>query len=68
VFLQEGVLGYVTSCRVLVVLPIISFLPSVSGLEFSFFDGDAGALLQSQLGVLCLYALWEAGLLAPAEY
>jgi hypothetical protein len=47
VFLREGYAGYVTHCRVLVVMQITSFLPSVKDLEFPLFDGGAGALLQS---------------------
>jgi hypothetical protein len=44
VFLREG---YAGACRVLLVLPITSFLPSVRGLEFPLFDRGTGALLQS---------------------
>jgi hypothetical protein len=54
VFLRERYAGYVTPCSVLVVVPITSFLPSVRGLEFPFFDGGTGALLQSQWGSLGL--------------
>jgi hypothetical protein len=57
VFLREGYAGYVTSCCVLVVVLITSFLPSVRWLEFPFFNGGTGALLQSQRGVLDLCAL-----------
>jgi hypothetical protein len=67
VFLRDGYAGYVTSCRVLVVLQITSFLSSVMGLEFLPFDGGIRALLQSQFGMLGLYALLAAALLAPAE-
>jgi hypothetical protein len=48
VFLREGCAGYVTLCRVLVVVPITSFLPVVRRLEFPLFIGGSGALLQSQ--------------------
>jgi hypothetical protein len=44
-----------------------SFLLSARGLEFLLFDWGKEALLQSQWGVLSLCALWEAGILAPAE-
>jgi hypothetical protein len=37
------------------------------GLEFLPFDGGIRALLQSQFGMLGLYALLAAALLAPAE-
>jgi hypothetical protein len=42
VFLREGYAGYVIPCRVLVVVPVASFLPSVRRLEFLFFDGGKG--------------------------
>jgi hypothetical protein len=42
VLLREGYSGYVILCRVLVVVPIASFLPSVRGLEFPLFDGMQG--------------------------
>jgi hypothetical protein len=45
VLLREGYAGYVTTCRVLVVVLIVSFLPLVRGLEFLLFDGSSGALL-----------------------
>jgi hypothetical protein len=45
VFLREGCARYVTPCRVLFVVPIASFLPSVRGLEFPLSDGDTKALL-----------------------
>jgi hypothetical protein len=45
VFLREGYAGYVTPCKVLIVVLITSFLPSLRGLEFSLFDGDAETLL-----------------------
>jgi hypothetical protein len=67
VFLREGYVGYVTLCRVLLVMQITSFLPEVKGLEFLLFDGGAGALLQSQWGALGLCTLWTAGLLASEE-
>jgi predicted metal-dependent hydrolase len=67
VFLREGYAGYVTPCRVLVVVLITFFLSSVSGLEFLLFDGDTGSLLKLQWGALGLYVLQGAGLLAPAE-
>jgi hypothetical protein len=67
VFLREGYTGYITPCRVLAMVQITSFLPSVRGLEFPLFDGSTGALLQSQWDMLGLCALWEASLLAPAE-
>jgi hypothetical protein len=67
VILREEYTGYVTPCRVLVVVPITSFLSSVRGLEFLLFDGGTGALLQLQWGALGLCVLWGAGLLAPAE-
>jgi hypothetical protein len=50
VLLREGDAGYVAPFKVLVVLQITSFLPSVWGLEFLFFDECTGALLQSQWG------------------
>jgi hypothetical protein len=56
-----------TPCKVLIVVPITSFLYSARGLEFLLFDRDAGALLQSQWGVLGLCALWGISILAPAE-
>jgi hypothetical protein len=62
VFLREGYAGYVVPCRILVMLWITSFLPSVRRLEFPLFDEGAGALLQSPWGVLGLCALWRAGL------
>jgi hypothetical protein len=46
VFLREGYAEYVTPCRVRVVVTITSFLSSVRGLEFPFFDGGTRALLQ----------------------
>jgi hypothetical protein len=67
VFLRERYAGNVTPCSVLVVLQITSFLPSARRVEFLLFDWGTGTLLQSQRGVLGLCALWEAGLLAPAE-
>jgi hypothetical protein len=67
VFLRERYAGYVSHCRVLVVVPVTSFLPSAKGLEFSLFDGGREALLQSQWGALGLCALWSTGLLAPSE-
>jgi hypothetical protein len=45
VFLREGCAGNVAPCRVLAVVQITSFLPSVRGLEFPLFDADAGTLL-----------------------
>jgi hypothetical protein len=39
---------YVIPCRVLIVVPIVSFLPSVRGLKFLLFNEGAGALLQLQ--------------------
>jgi hypothetical protein len=45
--LREGYAGYVTDCRVLVVVPIASFLPSVRGMEFPLFEEGVGTLLQS---------------------
>jgi hypothetical protein len=53
--------------KVLVVLQITSFFPSVNGLESLLFDGSCSALLQSQWEALGLCALWGAGLLPPAE-
>jgi hypothetical protein len=47
-FLREWDAGYVTPCRVLLVVPIASFLSSVRRLEFLPFGGGTGALLQSQ--------------------
>jgi hypothetical protein len=41
-FLREGYVGCVTPCRILVVVPITSFLPSVRRLEFLFFGGLQG--------------------------
>jgi hypothetical protein len=49
------------------VLQITSFLPSARRVEFLLFDWGTGTLLQSQRGVLGLCALWEAGLLVPAQ-
>jgi hypothetical protein len=46
VFLREELF------RVLVVVPITSFLPLVRGLLFLPFGGGSGTLLQSQQGVL----------------
>jgi hypothetical protein len=66
VFLREGCAGYITPCRVLVVVPITSFLPSVKGLELLLFNGGTMALLQSQWGALDLYAVWGVGLLVAA--
>jgi hypothetical protein len=37
VFLREGYAGHVASCRILIVVLIASFLPSVRGLEFLLF-------------------------------
>jgi hypothetical protein len=45
VFLKEGYAGYVTPCRVLVVVLITSFLSPVRGLEFLLFEEGAGVLL-----------------------
>jgi hypothetical protein len=42
VFVREGHAGYITPCRVLVVVPIASFLPSVKGLEFPLLIGVQG--------------------------
>jgi hypothetical protein len=67
VFLSVGYAGYVTPCRVLIVVPIISFLSSLRGLEFPLFDWSSEALLQSQWGMLGFCALEEAGLLAPLD-
>jgi hypothetical protein len=67
VFLRDGYAGNVTPCRVLVMVQITSFLFSVRGLELQLYDGGVEHLLQSQRSVLCLCALWKAGLLAPAE-
>jgi hypothetical protein len=39
VFLSGRYAGYVTPCRVLVVVSIASFFPSVRRLEFLLFDG-----------------------------
>jgi hypothetical protein len=50
-FLREGYTGYVTLCRILVML-ITFFLFSVRGLDLLPFGGVAGALLQLQWGVL----------------
>jgi hypothetical protein len=63
VFLREGYARNVNHCRVLVVVQITSFLPSVRGLNFPLFDGGIGTLPQSQWGVLDLdlCALWETG-------
>jgi hypothetical protein len=47
-FLREGYAGYLIPCRILVVVLITSFIPSVRGLEFLLFDGGIGILLQSQ--------------------
>jgi hypothetical protein len=58
VVLREEYAGYVAPDRVLVVVSIASFLPSVRGLEFPLFDGGTGALLQSQWRALGLCALW----------
>jgi hypothetical protein len=66
-FPQSGYAGNVTPSRVLVVVRITSFLPSVRGLEFLHFDRGVGIVLQSQWGMLSLCALWEAGILIPAE-
>jgi hypothetical protein len=66
-FLRKGYAGNVTPVRVLVLMLITSFLPSVKGLEFLLFDVDVESLLQSQWGVLGLCALREAGLLASAD-
>jgi hypothetical protein len=46
-FLREGYACYVTPCRILVVVLITSFLSSVRGLEFLFYDGGTEAFLQS---------------------
>jgi hypothetical protein len=59
VFLREQYVGYVTLCRVLVVVQITSFLSSVRELEFLLFDGDTGALLQLQGGALGVCVLWS---------
>jgi hypothetical protein len=48
VFLREGYAGNFTPCWVLVVVQIISFLPSARGLEFPIFDSGMGTLLPSQ--------------------
>jgi hypothetical protein len=45
VVLREGYAGSAALCRVLVVVTVTSFLPSVRGMEFSFFDGGSVALL-----------------------
>jgi hypothetical protein len=42
------------------------FLPSARGLEFPLFDGGMWTLLQL-CGACQVSALWETGLLAPAE-
>jgi hypothetical protein len=47
VFLREGYAGYVTPCRILVVLQITSFLLSASQLEFQLFDGGMGTLMKT---------------------
>jgi hypothetical protein len=50
VFLREGCAGYITPCRVLVVVPITSFLPSVRRLEeeILLLNQGSGVLLQVQ--------------------
>jgi hypothetical protein len=58
VFLRERYAGYIIPCRVLVVVQITIFLSSVRGLECLIFYGSAGALLQSQFGVLSLCVPW----------
>jgi hypothetical protein len=47
VFVREDYARNVTLYRVLVVVQIISFLPSPRDLEFSLFDGGVRTLLQS---------------------
>jgi hypothetical protein len=51
VFLRKWYAEFITLYRVLVVVMITSFVSSVRGLEFLFFDGSAGVLLQSEWGV-----------------
>jgi hypothetical protein len=48
VFLREGYAGHVTPHRVLLVVPITSFLSSAWGLAFKLFDVCTEALLQLQ--------------------
>jgi hypothetical protein len=57
-FPQRGYTGNVTFSRVLVVVLITSFLPSVRGLEFLLLDGGMGTLQKSYWGMLSLCALW----------
>jgi hypothetical protein len=45
VFLREVHAGYVIPCRVFVLMPVVSFLPSVRGLEYPLSDGSPEALL-----------------------
>jgi hypothetical protein len=59
VFLREGNAGYITCCRVLVVVPITTFLPSARRLTFPYSDVGTGALLESQWGALGLCVLWR---------
>jgi hypothetical protein len=51
---QRGVCWKIIPSRVLIVVPLASFFPSVRGLEFPFFHGGTVALLQSQWGSLGL--------------
>jgi hypothetical protein len=48
VFLREGYARYVIPCRVLAVVQMTSFLPSVRELDSQLFDGGVVTLLQFQ--------------------
>jgi hypothetical protein len=66
VFLREWYVGYVTPCRVLVVVLITSFLPSVRGLSSCSLMRAQG-LFCSLSGEHWVSVHCGAGLLAPAE-